>query len=131
MRGLMTGGGCPESKVLSFDRSVGRDSNLDQKGPGREPLSQLLKVTSESKPGVFHGCAHPKAKVGPNCGSNAFRDGDRNAGITPVADTNKATEVSWLRPNVMDNNGQSPLRYGKGDPDLDRSPDQKRDRVCR
>ena len=107
MRELMTGGGRPKSKVPSFDRSVGRDSNLDQKGPGREPLSQLLKVTSESKPGVFHGCAHPKPKIGPNCGCNAIWDGDRNAGITTVADTNKATEVSWLRPNVMDDNGQS------------------------
>ena len=48
----MTGGGRPESKVPSFDRSVGRDSNLDQKGPGREPRSQLLKITSKSKPGV-------------------------------------------------------------------------------
>ena len=48
----MTGGGRPSLKVPSFDRSVGRDSNLDQKGPGREPLSQLLKVTSESKPGA-------------------------------------------------------------------------------
>ena len=48
----MTGGGRPESKVPSFDRSAGRDSNLDQKGPGREPRSQLLKVASESKSGA-------------------------------------------------------------------------------
>ena len=122
----MTGGGRPESKVPSFDRSV------DQKGLGREPRSQQLKGHQRKQTGrVFHGCAHLKAKIGPNCGSNAFWDGDRNAGITPVADTNKATEVSWLRPNVMDDNDQSPLRYGKGDPYVDRSPDQQRDRVCR
>jgi hypothetical protein len=47
MRGLMTGGGRPESKVPSFGQ-IG--SNLDQKGPGREARSQLLKVTGKSKP---------------------------------------------------------------------------------
>lgn len=66
----MTGGGRPESKVPSFDRSV------DQKGLGREPRSQQLKGHQRKQTGrVFHGCAHPKAKIGPNCGSNAFWDG--------------------------------------------------------